>query len=122
MTGLGIRFLLAGAAFLFIFLSGYLLTRIGKPYNMLIITIHKLVGVALGVYLALALYRQHAAVGLSSLGLILIVVTVLFFILMVTTGSLLSAERSFPNRVTVLHRIFPYLTVIATAVLIFLIF
>ena len=121
MPGLTIPFLLSGAAFLFIFLSGYILTRIGKPYNTLIITIHKLVGVALGVYLGLTLYRRFQALGLSSLGLSIIAVTVLFFIIMVTTGSLLSAERSFPNGIKLLHRVFPYLTVIATATMIFLI-
>jgi hypothetical protein len=121
MPGLTIPFLLSGTAFLFIFFSGYLLTRIGKPYNMLIITIHKLVGVALGVYLGLRLYRQHQVAGLNSISLVIITVTVLFFILMVTTGSLLSAERSFPDGIKLLHRVFPYLTVTATAVLIFLI-
>ena len=121
MPGLIISFLLSGAAFIVIFLSGFLLTRIGKPYHMLIITIHKLMGVALGVYLGLRLYRQYQAAGLSSISFVIITVTVLFFILMVATGSLLSAERSFPDGIKLLHRVFPYLTVIATAALIVLI-
>lgn len=39
-----------GLLFLFIFLSGFWLSHSGKPYNTLIFTIHKLIGLAAGVF------------------------------------------------------------------------
>jgi hypothetical protein len=111
----------AGIFFLLIFLSGYLLTHLGKPYNMLIITIHKLLGLAIGIYLGVSLYRINQMDEISTLGIGIIAITVVFFLAMVASGSLLSAERTFPNIIKLMHRSFPYLTVLSTGILIFLV-
>jgi hypothetical protein len=41
-----LRVVSAGLFFLFIFLSGFWLSRTGKPYSGIILTIHKLIGLA----------------------------------------------------------------------------
>jgi hypothetical protein len=122
MNSIPSNFMNAGGFFLFIFLSGYLLSHLGKPYNMLIITIHKLLGLAIGIYLGVSLHRSSQSAELNTLGLIVIVATIASFLVMVTSGSLLSAERAFPPAITSLHRAFPYLTVLITVILILVVF
>ncbi len=109
-----------GLFFLFIFLSGFWLNRTGKPYSMLIITIHKLIGLAMGIYLGLTVYRIHKANPLSPAQTTAIVVTILFFAVNVATGSLLSTNKSMPEAVSIINKWFPYLTVISTGVMLYL--
>ena len=110
-----------GLFFLFILLSGFWLSRSGKPYSSLIVTIHKLIGLAAGVYLVMTVYRVYKTASINQMGIIATVVTVLFFIGLVATGSLLSTNNTMPGFVTVIHRVFPYLTVLSTGVTLFLI-
>lgn len=114
--------MITGLCFLLILPSGFLLSRIGKPYHVVIITIHKLAGVALALYLAPMLIRRQQSGSLASPGMITTAMTVLFFLVLVVSGSLLSAEREFPPVVRVLHKVFPYLAVVATGILLFVAF
>ncbi len=112
------RLLTAGLLFLFIFPSGYLLTRIGKPYNPLIITVHKLAGVALGVLLVMWSYRVYQAGEMEAIDTVGLIITALCFITLVASGSLLSAQQDFPKVIKALHKVFPYVTVLATVILV----
>jgi len=109
-----------GLFFLFIFLSGLWLSRTGRPYSMLIITIHKLIGLAAGVFLGLTVYRIHQADPLSPVQIAAVVVTTLFFIVNVATGSLLSTNKPMPEAVSIINRFFPYLTVVLTGIMLYL--
>lgn len=117
---MGAKLISAGLFFLFIFLSGFWLSQAGKPYCMLIITIHKLIGLGVGIYLVLTDYRIYQEAMLSPIEITAIVVTVLFFIGLVAIGGLLSAQKSLPRYVSMIHKMFPYLTVLSTGVTIFL--
>ena len=115
-----LKHVIAGLFFLFILLSGFWLSLIGKPYSMIIITIHKLIGLAIGIYLAISVYRLHQAGQLSPVGIAAIVVTIMLFIGLVTTGGLLSTEKPVPLVVSMIHKRFPYLTVLSSGVTIYL--
>ena len=117
---MGPKYLNVGIFFLFIFLSGFWLNRAGKPYSMALITVHKLIGLAAGIYLGVSIYRLHQVAPLGTAQFVVIAVTVLSFLINVTTGSLLSAERAMPQAVSVVNKWFPYLTVIATGVMLYL--
>jgi len=114
------KFLVSGLFFVFVFLSGFWLSRTGKPYNMLLITFHKLVSLAGGLYLARMVYRFHRQDPLSPVQIATVVIAFLLFIVNVTTGSLLSATKPIPEIVSTLNKYSPYLTVIAAAVMIYL--
>jgi hypothetical protein len=117
MSTAGSRFVTAGVLFLFIFLSGFWLSRSGKPYNGAASTIHKLIGVGAGLFLAITVYRMNQTATLSALALMATVVTGLFFLSLVVSGGLLMAgERQMPAVVLRVHQIAPYLTVLSTAV------
>jgi hypothetical protein len=109
-----------GLFFLFIFLSGYWLSRSGKPYSVLVFTIHKLIGLAAGIFLIMTIYRIHQAAPLSLVEIMAIGVTVLLFVVTVTAGGLLSTEKSMPIAISILHKLFPYTAVLSTAVTLYL--
>jgi len=110
----------AGLFFIFIFLSGFCLNRTGRSYGMLLVTIHKLIGLAMGIFLGLTVYRIHKANPLNPAQTTAIVVTILFFAVNVATGSLLSTNKSMPEAVSIINKWFPYLTVISTGVMLYL--
>ena len=110
----------AGAFFLLILLSGFWLNRKGRPYGMALVTLHKLIGLAAGIFLGLTVYRVHQATPLNAVQIAAIAVTVLLFVVNVATGSLLSTNKPMPKGISVINKWFPFLTVVSTVVLIYL--
>jgi hypothetical protein len=117
---MGSTLVVTGLFLLFIFLTGTWLRRAGKPYSIPLVTLHKLIGLAAGIYLGLTVYRVHQATPLGLAQIAAIVVTVLLFAINVATGSLLSTNKAMPEMVTTINKAVPYLTVISTAVVIYL--
>ena len=117
----------AGAVFLVILLSGYGLSRSGKPYGTLVFAIHKLVAVAAIATLGVTVFRMNRAGTLTSAGLISAIVSGVFFLGTMATGGALSVEAgtqvTMPSTVSAivhkLHQVTPYLTVLSTAVALF---
>jgi len=118
-----------GLFFGFVFIFGYWLSRSGKPYNALIFNIHKLIGLAMGIFLIVTVYRAHQATPLSPLDITVIAVTIIIFVSLVAAGGLLSIQaagnfenisQSMSTAISVIHKVFPYLAVIATAVTLYL--
>jgi hypothetical protein len=104
-----------GLSFVLIFLSGIWLGQSGKPYSTGVFSIHKLVGLAVGVLLAVMVYQTHKATPLAPVEIAAIVVTVLFFVGTVAAGGLLSVDLQVPSLVRRLHQVLPILTVLSTA-------
>ena len=118
-----------GIFFLFILLSGFWVSRSGKPYNTFIFTVHKLIGLGAGIFLIRTVYLIHQATPLSPAQWIAIVVTVLLFILTVAAGGLLSvlAEgglqilgAAMQRAIELAHKILPYVIVVSTGVTLYL--
>ena len=116
-----LRILGAGLFYLFIFLSGIWLTRSGRPYNTIVLTIHKLVSVAAVVFLVVVLHRMNKTAPLGVGELASAAITGLFFLGTIATGGLLSADKPMPGIILWLHRITPFLTVLSTAVTLYLV-
>ena len=117
---MGSTYLFTGAFFLFIILTGLGLRRMGSPYSIPLVTLHKLIGLGAGIYLGLAVYRTYRAGAFGLVQMAAAALTVLLFAVNVATGSLLSTNRVMPKPVQILNRWLPYLTVIATGWLIYL--
>jgi succinate dehydrogenase/fumarate reductase cytochrome b subunit len=103
-----------------IFLSGFWLTRSGKPYNAIVLTVHKLISAAAVVFLVVTMVQVNKAARLNAGELAASVVTGLFFIGTFATGALLTADKPMPAVVLWLHRITPFLTVLASAATLYL--
>jgi hypothetical protein len=80
-----------------------------------VFTIHKLVGLAVGVLLAVMVHQTHKAAPLDLVEIAAIVITILFFIGTVAAGGLLSIDMEVPAFVRKLHQVMPVLTVLSTA-------
>lgn len=120
MNASQLRIVMIGSLYLLIFGSGFWLTRAGKPYSAIVVTAHKLLSVAALIFLAVSLYQINRGIPLSAMVIAAGVITGLFFLGTIATGAMLTAERQMPAVVLWLHRIAPFLTVIATAVTLYL--
>ena len=121
MNASQLRIVIVGVLYLSIFGSGFWLTRSGRPYSTVVVTIHKLISVGAFVYLAVSLYRLNQAAPLSAGMVAAGVITGLFFIGTVATGAMLTAEKPMPAVVLWLHRITPFLTLLCTATTLYLV-
>jgi len=112
--------IVAGLVFVVIFASGYWLSRAGKPYNVIVLTVHKLISLAAVVLLVIVMIQSNQVAALSAIELSAGVVTGLFLLGLMATGGLLSIDKQMPAIVLRLHQITPYLTVAAAAVTLYL--
>ena len=78
----------------------------------------------MGAFLILTVYQAHKAIFLNPTELLVIGFTVMIFIILVTSGGLLSIEAASDQAITsqpiqivvsLIHKVFPYLAVLATA-------
>jgi hypothetical protein len=104
-----------GLFYLFIFLSGMRLSRSGKPYNGLILTIHKLISLVAAVYLATAVFQISDVAEVGAIGWIAVAVTDVPYLATIVTGGLWSTEKPMPAVILTMYRIAPFLTVLCTA-------
>jgi len=109
------KYLIAGAFFLVIIASGLWLSHIGKPYHILILTAHKLISLAGGVYLAVTMFRVNQVSPLGPAAIAAGAVTLILFIAMLATGGILSAAKTVPAAVHKIHQFAPYLAILSTA-------
>ena len=110
----------SGLLFLFTFVSGYWLSRSGRPFNGIVLTIHKLVSLAAAGLLGFVIYQINQVAPLGTIELAAGVVTVSFFLDAVVSGGLLSIGKPMPAAILTMHRITPYLTVLFAAVTLYL--
>ena len=117
----GTRAIVAGLLFVFIFLSGIWLSRAGRPLNVSISTIHKLIGLAAGVFLLVTIYQRNRVVPLSATEWITIVATGLCFVGTVASGGFLASDKPMPTAVLRVHQIVPALTALACGAMLYLV-
>ncbi len=81
---------------------------------MIILTIHKLIALATLVFLIVIVVRVNKAIGLNSIQWVSTTIAGLLFIATIASGGLLSTGKSMPAAILWLHRVAPYLTLLAT--------
>ncbi len=119
------KMIYTGAFFLFILLSGFWVSRSGKPYNTFIFTVHKLIGLGTGIYLIRMVYLTNRAAPLSGTQWAAIIITVFVFVLTVAAGGLLnilaegglqSMGANMQRATELVHKVSPYVIVLSTGV------
>jgi len=110
-----LRVLTTGTCFAVVLASGFWLSRSGKPLNVGVSTIHKLVALAAAVLLVMTVRRLHHAAPLTAGQLSVTAVTGVLFASLAATGGLLSVDKPMPALVRVVHHLVPYLTIISSA-------
>jgi hypothetical protein len=120
MNTLTSRIIGTGILFIFVFLSGVWLSNSGKPINVVILTIHKLIGLATLIFIGVTIYQLNQEVKLNALELGASVITGLLFLVTIITGGLLSTGNPVVAAILTIHRIGPFLTVLSTVVTMYL--
>jgi ABC-type transport system involved in multi-copper enzyme maturation permease subunit len=99
-----------GLLFGLIFLTGYRMSRLGKPYNALLFNLHKFLALGAVAFLVVTVVNVQKIAPLYSLQVLTLILTGLCFIVTIVVGGLVSIEKPMPGFIPKLHRVMPYLT------------
>jgi len=115
------RFVIAGVLFLFTLISGVWLSQSGKPLNMAIVTVHKLIALATVIVISVNIYHLYRALEFRTfIELVVIAVTGLLIIALFISGAFLSLGKSLPEAILRVHQVVPLLTLASSAMTIYL--
>ena len=103
-----------------VFVTGYSLKKLGRPFKTLPLTLHKLLGVGVFIYLAVTVVRLARAGSLNGLGWGLCLSAGALFLAALASGGWLAAAKGEARFAWTMHRILPRLAVIATIAWFFL--
>lgn len=114
------KFMTPGILFLLTPVFGLWLSRLGKPYNGLLFNVHKLI--ALGAVIAIALQVNKALKGAAQppLLFIMIALAAICVIALFVSGAMMSAEKLSYAAMLAIHRIAPFLLVMALGAAVYL--
>lgn len=112
------RIVTIGILFVLKFLFGFQLYCTGKPYNAIVLAIHKVL--SLGIVVLLVLGTNNARGRLDTALVMATVITGVLFVLAIATGGLLSTDKPVPAIVSVVHKVVPVLSVLSTAIMLYL--
>lgn len=116
MNPLQSKALITSFCFLLVILTGFWLSRSGKPYPVVVFTFHKLITMGTIVYLGILLYPISRSTPLQGGQVAAIAIIVVCFLALLTTGGLLSMDKVLPAIVHRLHQVLPYLTVTSVGI------
>lgn len=106
--------------FLLVVLSGLWVNKAGRPLNVGISTVHKLISLAAGVYLLVTVVQRNRQVPLGPTEWIALGVTGLCFLAMGASGGFLASNKPMPVALLRIHQVVPALTALCTGVTLYL--
>jgi hypothetical protein len=108
------QYLIAGILVLAIVVTGFWVSRSGKPVNLIKMNIHKLIALGTAIFIGLTVFRLSQGIELSPLEIGGLVASGVFAVATIITGGLASLAKPMPVAV-IIHKITPYLTILSTA-------
>jgi hypothetical protein len=116
------KLIAAGILFLLTLISGVILSRSGRPLNIGLVTIHKLIAVGTVVLVGMAVYQLYkTADGKVIIEMSFMIITGILFLALIATGALLTREEmQLPEVVLKLHQAAPFLALISSSINIYL--
>lgn len=116
------KIIITAILFVLIFITGFWVTRVGKPPQTLPLTIHKLLTVGVVVYLVFMVIGLNKSVRLGTGEFWLVLLVGLFFLTAIVTGGLTSLPKPVSMVFTRIHHLVPYPITILTALMLYLLF
>ncbi len=121
MNAIVSKLAITGGLFLFTLLSGVWLSHSGRPLNVAIFTIHKLIALATVIAAGVTIYNLHKITEMRPIVEIsAIIITGLLFLFLFITGALLSFDKPVSQAILAIHRITPFLAALSTAATLYL--
>lgn len=114
------KFILTGLLLAGMILTGFVVSRSGKPYSTLLLTFHKLVSLGALIYLSVNINHAMRIAPVSSIGLAVIILSAVLFIALFATGGMISAMKAPPRIVLSIHHLIPYLLAASTLATLYL--
>lgn len=106
--------LIVAAGIAAVFVTGYWLKKQGRPFKTLPLTLHKLLGVGVFIYLVVTVIRVNRAGLLNGIRWWLCLAAGALFLAALASGGWLGAAKGEARLAETMHRILPRLAVIAT--------
>ncbi len=103
------KFILSAVFVLLMIISGFTVSRTGRPYNSLLFTVHKLISLGTLVYMVIHFSRVDRGILFSMPVILIVLCTAILFISLFATGGMLSAMKSPSVFIERTHHILPYL-------------
>ena len=124
MDTISSKLITAGILALLTLISGMIVSRAGKPQNIWLVTIHKLIAVATVVILVLAVNQLlKAGDGKTILSISMMVISGVLFLALIATGAFLTREEiELPAFVLKIHQVAPLLALAGSSLTIILLF
>jgi hypothetical protein len=116
------KLMIAGLGFVVIFLTGYGLRRLGKPFPVVVLAAHKLITVATIAFLAKTVLGMTRLAPLGQTEWIACIAAIAFFLLTIASGGWLSAVKTMPALVRSAHLVLSFLTALSTAAFFYLLY
>ena len=116
------KLIVAGILFLITLISGVIVSRSGRPLNIWLVTVHKLIAVGTVVLIGMAVKQLYnTSDGKLFVEMGIIVVSGFLFLALIATGALLTREEmQLPDLVLNIHKVAPMLAIISSTVTVFL--
>jgi len=114
------NFIAPGIVFLLTLASGFWLSRSGRPLNTAIFTVHKLVALGAVVATAIQTYNALQSAETQAILIALIILIGLCAVALFVTGALMSTEKPARNVLLTIHKVAPFLALVAGAATIYL--
>jgi hypothetical protein len=114
------QFAAPGIAFLLTLISGLWLSRAGKPLNVAIFNIHKLIALAAVVLAVLQTRGALRETGVQLALIVLLGLIALAAIALFVTGALMSMNKPAYGVLLTIHNVAPFVAVIAMALAVYL--
>ncbi len=118
------KYITLAVFFLAIFGSGYWLGHLGKPFNVILFTVHKLIALAAAVFIGVTAYNAARITPLQAGQIAALVAATLLFVLTIAAGGLVSVlaegklnslSPALQSIIAWAHKLLPYLTALAGA-------
>ena len=112
----------AGILFLFTLISGLIVSRSGRPLNIWLVTVHKLIAIGTVVLIGMAVNQLYkTADGKVFIEMSVMVISGVLFLALIATGALLTREEmQLPEVVLKIHQVTPSLALIFSTITVFL--
>jgi hypothetical protein len=112
----------AGILFLLTLITGVIVSHSGRPLNVGLVTIHKLIAVGTVVLIGIVVNQLFKTVdGKVFVEISIMVISGILFLALIATGALLTrAEMQLPDLVLKVHQVAPLLALVSSALTVYL--